>query len=187
MESKKVKDILDIDSCHGKVILNWKFLDFCGKYHIDLHNLKEFSKRRKYAKYYDAIIREPLQGGYTYRIWENNYDTWYDEVYCNELSCNEIVFDNSNNQRDNFGTAIWYALTLADYLRLLDDVFLVLLSFYDKRDPNSSFDLGDCEDLFRVTFSHADISLLDGPNSYIEAQTYKDSPICRMLIIVNGT
>lgn len=71
-------------------------VSFLKELNIDLFSCEEFRNPTKYARYYKGVVREPSQGAYTYRLWENRYGFVYDEdVVANEWSNNEFAFDES--------------------------------------------------------------------------------------------
>lgn len=137
----------------GQIFSNNKFLSLCKELNIDFLSLEEFCNKRKYARFYKAIVVEPLQGGDTYRLWKNRFVTFYDDdVELNEWSNNRMYFEDSQSFRDNFGTAIWYSISLAKQLSLIGKPFVVCLNYQDSRDNQSLlYDLG-ITDSVKVTF-----------------------------------
>ena len=147
-------------------------------------HLEEYNNKKKYARYYKAIIAEPSQGGYTYRLWKNRFVSFYDDVELNEWSNNRMYFEGGPTLKDNMGTALWYAMSLAEQLVFIGKPFVVCLDYQDNRAINSRLYKLKLQDSVKVTFFRRG-AFADNPNGLLK-QVFDNTQNenCRFIICV---
>ena len=123
---------------------------------LSVSKCEEFANPRKYARYYKRIIKEPIQGGFTYNLRKNRYGLAYnDDITANEWTNNTLCFDvegnNIKSMRKTFGCALWFANSLAEELFELGGGFRVLLTYSDLTDNRNPL-FNNTLDSVRVSF-----------------------------------